>query len=104
VVFLAPKVKKLHLVVRGEGLEASISQYLIERIGMLPNVELHTHTEVVALEGDEASGLTGATLRDRRTWGRENLPAPPFVSVHWRRSECPNGSRIAFKSTTAASW
>jgi hypothetical protein len=36
--------------------------------------------------------------------GRENLPAPPFVSVHWRRSECPNGSRIAFKSTTAASW
>jgi len=88
-------VKNLHLVVRDEGLEASMSQYLIERIGMLPNVELHTHTEVVALEGDEANGLTGATLRDRRTRGREHLPAPPFVSVHWRRSECQTsrGSR-----------
>lgn len=66
VVFLASKVKQLHLVIRGEGLEASMSRYLIERIAMLPNVELHTHTEVVALEGDEATGLTGAMFRDRR--------------------------------------
>ena len=42
VVFLAPKVKKLHLIVRGEGLEASMSRYLIDRIAALPNVELHT--------------------------------------------------------------
>jgi thioredoxin reductase (NADPH) len=74
VVFLARKVKNLRLVVRGEGLEASMSQYLIERIGMLPNVELHTHTEVVALEGDEASGLTGATFRDRRTGDAKTYP------------------------------
>ena len=39
VVFLAPKVKHLHLVMRGEGLEASMSQYLIERIKALPNVD-----------------------------------------------------------------
>ena len=31
VVFLAPKVKRLHLVVRGSGLEASMSRYLIDR-------------------------------------------------------------------------
>ncbi|MGZ5849025.1 MAG: FAD-dependent oxidoreductase [Methyloceanibacter sp.] len=67
VVFLAPKVKQLHLVVRGEGLEASMSRYLIDRIAALPNVELHTRTEVVGLEGDEASGLTGAVFRDRTT-------------------------------------
>ena len=67
VVFLAPKVKRLHLVVRGEGLEASMSRYLIDRIAALPNVELHTHTEVVRLEGDEASGLIGAVFRDRRS-------------------------------------
>ncbi|MGB6766735.1 MAG: hypothetical protein WBE50_01340 [Methyloceanibacter sp.] len=41
---------------------------------MLPNVELHTHTEVVALEGDEASGLTGATFRDRRTGDAKTCP------------------------------
>jgi thioredoxin reductase (NADPH) len=67
VVFLAPKVKRLHLVVRGEGLEASMSRYLIERIDALPNVELHTKTEVVALEGDATTGLTGAVFRDRTT-------------------------------------
>ena len=32
VVFLAPKVKRLHLIVRGRGLEATMSRYLIDRI------------------------------------------------------------------------
>ncbi len=67
VVFLAPKVKHLHLVVRGEGLEASMSQYLIDRIAALPNVTLHTRTEIAGLEGNKAGGLTGAVFRDRAT-------------------------------------
>jgi thioredoxin reductase (NADPH) len=65
VVFLAPKVKVLHLVVRGAGLAASMSRYLIERIAALPNVKLHTGTEITGLEGDRATGLTGARFRDR---------------------------------------
>jgi len=64
-VFLAPKLEHLHLVIRGEGLEASMSQYLIDRIKALPNVTLHTRTEVVGLEGDGVRGLVGATFRDR---------------------------------------
>lgn len=64
-VFLAPHVKKLHLIVRGAGLEASMSRYLIDRIAALPNVALHTGCEVVALEGDATSGLTGATFHYR---------------------------------------
>jgi len=67
VVFLAPKVKRLHLVVRGSGLEASMSRYLIDRIAALSNVELHTRTEVVALEGNEVTGLTAAVFRERAT-------------------------------------
>jgi thioredoxin reductase (NADPH) len=67
VVYLAPKVRRLHLIVRGEGLEASMSRYLIERIAALPNVELHVRTEVVALEGDRARGLNAATFRNRDT-------------------------------------
>nr|WP_294522213.1 FAD-dependent oxidoreductase [uncultured Rhodopila sp.] len=67
VVFLAPRVRRLHLIVRGEGLEASMSHYLIERIAALPNVELHTRTEVVALQGDRAHGLAAATFRNRDT-------------------------------------
>ncbi len=67
VAFMAPRVKHLHLVVRGAGLEASMSRYLIERIHALPNVTMHTRTEVTALEGDATSGLTGATFRHRDT-------------------------------------
>ncbi|OOG49062.1 FAD-dependent oxidoreductase [Rhodanobacter sp. C01] len=65
VVFLSPRVKHLHLVVRGDGLEASMSRYLIERIAALPNVTLHARTEVTALRGDAISGLAGATFRHR---------------------------------------
>ena len=71
VVYLAPKVRRLHLIVRGEGLEATMSRYLIERICALPNVELHKRTEVVALSGDASGEMTEAELRDRdsnRTW------------------------------------
>jgi thioredoxin reductase (NADPH) len=65
VVFLAPKVKHLHLVVRGAGLEASMSRYLIERIGAMPNVTLHTGTEITALEGDRTDGLAAVIFKDR---------------------------------------
>jgi thioredoxin reductase (NADPH) len=67
VVFLAPQVKRLHLVVRGDGLEASMSQYLIERIASLPNVQIHTRTEVVELHGDAVTGLQGLVFKDRRS-------------------------------------
>jgi thioredoxin reductase (NADPH) len=65
VVYLASKVRRLHLIVRGVGLEASMSRYLIDRIASLPNVVLHTRTEIVALEGDPVQGLTGAIFRNR---------------------------------------
>ena len=87
VVFLAPKVKRLHLVVRGPSLEASMSRYLIDRIAALPNVVLHTGTEVAALEGDEAAGLTAVAFRERASGGDHNLPVAPPVPVHRRRSE-----------------
>jgi thioredoxin reductase (NADPH) len=74
VVFLAPKVKHLHLVVRGEGLEASMSKYLTDRIKALPNVKLHTLTEIVGLEGNPGSGLTGAMFRDSRTGETHTCP------------------------------
>jgi len=74
VVFLAPKVKRLHLVVRGNGLEANMSRYLIERIKALPNVELHLGVEVVALEGDRARGLKAATFRERANGATHTHP------------------------------
>jgi thioredoxin reductase (NADPH) len=73
-VFLAPRVKRLHLVVRREGLEATMSRYLIDRIGALPNVELHVGKEVVALEGDQTEGLTAAVFRHRSSGATHACP------------------------------
>ncbi len=70
VVFLAPKVKRLHLVVRGRGLEATMSRYLIDRIAALPNVELHLGKEIIGLEGDRTEGLAAAVFRDRTSGAR----------------------------------
>lgn len=65
VVFLAPKVKRLHLIIRRRDLSATMSRYLIDRIAALPNVEIHAETEILSLEGDKASGLTGAIFGNR---------------------------------------
>jgi len=72
VVFLAPKVNRLHLIVRGPGLEATMSRYLVDRIAALPNVELHAHTEIVGIEGDRAKGLVGATCLNGLTGERKH--------------------------------
>ena len=72
-VYLAPQVKRLHLIVRGEGLEASMSKYLIERIAALPNVSIHTETEVTAVNGDLAHGLQSVQLRHRGTGDSQEL-------------------------------
>jgi thioredoxin reductase/CRP-like cAMP-binding protein len=65
VVFLAPQVKHLHLVVR-RPLEATMSRYLIDRIRALPNVTIHIGSEIAAVEGDCQTGLTGVVFRDRK--------------------------------------
>jgi len=65
-VFLAPQVEKLNLIVR-RPLEETMSKYLIDRIKALPNVALHIGKEVVALDGDRATGLKGVTFRCRTT-------------------------------------
>ena len=73
VVFLAPQVKRLTMIVRGEGLEASMSRYLIDRIRMLENVEILVHSELAELHGGPLGQLHGATIRDRKTLGTSNL-------------------------------
>lgn len=50
-VFLARGCRHVHLLVRSKGLADSMSRYLIRRIEETPNITLHTHTEIVALEG-----------------------------------------------------
>ncbi len=51
-VFLAQVARRVHMLVRSDGLANRMSRYLIRRIDESPVIQLHTATEIVALEGD----------------------------------------------------
>jgi thioredoxin reductase (NADPH) len=51
-VFLSQSCKRVHVLVRSSGLADTMSRYLIRRIEETPTISLHTHTEIIALEGD----------------------------------------------------
>jgi thioredoxin reductase (NADPH) len=73
VVYLAAQAAKVWLLVRGAGLEASMSHYLVERIGGLRNVELAPYTEVSGLAG--AGGrLESLAWRDVRSGAETRRP------------------------------
>ena len=55
------------MLIRGEGLVASMSRYLIDRIAATPSVMLHPNTDVWRLCGDAAGRLASISWRDKRT-------------------------------------
>jgi thioredoxin reductase (NADPH) len=61
----APNASQVTIVVRGESLSSTMSQYLVDRISATANVEVLTHTEVTTLHGDEK--LEAVTLTHRVT-------------------------------------
>ncbi|PYP53595.1 MAG: pyridine nucleotide-disulfide oxidoreductase [Gemmatimonadetes bacterium] len=67
-VFLAQTARRVHMVVRSDGLADTMSRYLIRRIEDHPAIVLHVRTEIVGLEGDHH--LERVTWRDSRS-GRE---------------------------------
>ncbi len=64
-VFLSGHARKVHMMIRGGGLGASMSRYLIERIEATPNIELVFNAEVVGLEGSEDGPLERVRWRSR---------------------------------------
>jgi thioredoxin reductase (NADPH) len=52
-VFFAPTARSVTLMVRGPGLERSMSHYLIEQIAELPNVHVRACAEVVGASGSD---------------------------------------------------
>lgn len=71
-VFLSRTVRHVHVVVRGERLAATMSDYLVQRIENSPRITVHPFTEVTALEGD--SYLRKVTLTDRKTGEAKTYP------------------------------
>ncbi|AQZ65906.1 Thioredoxin reductase [[Actinomadura] parvosata subsp. kistnae] len=67
-VYLSGFASKVHLLVRSDGLERSMSHYLIEQIAAIPNIEVHVQTQVVGGSGDgHLERLTLSTKGEERT-------------------------------------
>ena len=64
-VYLAGKAARVWMLVRGPGLEATMSRYLIDRIRAQPNIELLTRTEIDHLEVDETGALCTVAWRGK---------------------------------------
>jgi len=57
--------RKVTIVIRGDCLRRTLSQYLVDRIYSSPNIEVLPRTEVIALHGDDV--LRSVTLRNNQT-------------------------------------
>ncbi len=68
--FFSTHARRVTILCRGEGLEKSMSHYLVDQLGKKPNIEVLTRTEVVAAQGElsleaieVSSSDTGETAR-----------------------------------------
>jgi thioredoxin reductase (NADPH) len=68
-VFLAQTARRVHMLVRGDGLADTMSRYLIRRIEENPAITLLPQTEIVALEGN--GHLERVRWRDSRAGNTE---------------------------------
>lgn len=68
--------KTVTIVVRGDSLRSTLSQYLVDRIRAAPNIRVLKHSEVTALAGGET--LESITVTDIRTGKSELYPTRWF--------------------------
>jgi thioredoxin reductase (NADPH) len=78
--FLSRTSGHVHLLVRGEGLAATMSDYLVQRIRRSPRITLDTHSEVTTLRGSAFLRQIGWT--DRRSGAETVIDAAAlFVMI-----------------------
>ena len=71
--YLSRYARSVTILVRGETLADSMSQYLLDEIEAAANVGVRFHTEVVGAQGE--GQLERLTLRDRATGEQQTVPA-----------------------------
>jgi len=64
-VYMAQTAHKVHMLVRRGELSSTMSRYLIKRIEENPSIELHSNTEIVAMDGDDH--LESVTWKDSKS-------------------------------------
>jgi thioredoxin reductase (NADPH) len=89
-VYLARFAKRVNLILRGESLAAGMSQYLVDQLEALPNVQVRTGSSLAAVEG----GARLAGIRLKTAQGEEEVPVSAlFVTIGQRpRTEWLEGA------------
>jgi thioredoxin reductase (NADPH) len=77
--------RKVHLLIRGDDLRRSMSQYLINQLVGEERIEVHPFTEVVGAHGN--GHLEGLTLCDART-GQTREVATPWLFIFIGAQPC----------------
>jgi thioredoxin reductase (NADPH) len=73
---IARYARKVTIVMRGERLNENVSEYLVDRVTLTPNIELMPKSKVVALHGDDM--LRAVTVRNCET-GEEQTIETSFL-------------------------
>lgn len=72
-IFFAQYAQTVTMLVRGDSLQKSMSQYLIDAIDTTPNIMVLTHTNVTAVQGD--GQLESVSIANSQTGETQTLPA-----------------------------
>jgi thioredoxin reductase (NADPH) len=84
-VYLARHARRVTLLVRADGLERSMSHYLVRQVRETPNIEVRLNTQVVGMAGQEH--LERLSLCDTGTGTVEDVPAS-FLFVFIGAAPC----------------
>jgi len=78
-VFLAQTARRVHMLVRGNGLADKMSRYLIRRIEESPTIDLRTNSEAISLGGNDY--LERVQWRDNKTGSVETHNVSALFSM-----------------------
>jgi thioredoxin reductase (NADPH) len=72
-IHLAKYAERVTMLVRGDALATSMSDYLVKQIAGKPNIDVHTHTRIVGGHGDQR--LEGLVIQDSSSGETLSVPA-----------------------------
>ena len=70
-VFLAARVSRVYVVIRGDDLNKTMSRYLVDQIDRHPRVTVRSCTEIREVHGDDK--LSAVVTEDKRTGERHSI-------------------------------
>ena len=87
-IYFSQYASQVTIVIRGDCLRKTLSEYLVHRVRAAPNIEVASHTEVIALDGNGC--LRAITLRNNQT-GKTRTVETTTSSYASAESRTPNG-------------